>query len=290
MSGITRKPLLILSIFAPSEHNMLWYDLQRRYIGETTNVEYDYRLYLNGVSPEEFESIHVIKHSETNDGHNEALAYLLSYARQQNYEYYIFLDSDCFPVRNGWYKELSDQMKRFNKTIAAPVRTENLDLFPHPCAFFISHEEIYNERIDFRNDVIIKNMAGIEVSDVGTAMFGMDELLPLLRTNVVNVHPLAAAVYNYMFYHHGAGSRAFDFRIEQIRYYGHFPSKTYKEKKETANRLLYELMKNPDKFLNTLMEPSPPQKTQEQKAQDAGARRHGIFHALLSRMFRPKVS
>lgn len=245
------KPLLILSIFAPSEHNELWYDLQKRFVSKTTNVEYDYGLFLNGVSPKDYESSHILEHSPTNVGHKEGMDYILAYARQHEYENYLILDSDCFPVRDNWFAELKDQMKRFNKTIAAPIRAENLDLFPHPCAVFIKQEEIQNKRVDFRNDITIKNMAGFEAGDVGTAMYGMDEVLPLLRTNVINVHPLAAAIYNYMFYHHGAGSRAFDFRIEQINYYDHLSLSETKE--EMAGRLMNELQKNPEKFLNMLM-------------------------------------
>ncbi|MDW7773248.1 MAG: hypothetical protein SCH71_10200 [Desulfobulbaceae bacterium] len=247
------KPLLILSIFAPSEHNGLWYDLQRRFISDTTLVDYDYRIYLNGVSSEGFEPDDVLKHSETNDGHKTALNYLLSYARQHHfYDNYLFLDSDCFPVGKNWHAGLTGQMKRFNKTIAAPVRTENLDLFPHPCAVFIAGEEIHNERIDFRDDMPIKNMLGIEVTDVGSAMYGMDEVMPLLRTNVVNLDPVAAAIYHHIFYHHGAGSRAFNFRItNRYQYYDHWWRKDDKER--LAKYLLRNLEKNPDKLFNILM-------------------------------------
>lgn len=255
MAATATKPLLILSIFAPSEHNALWYDLQRRFIGKTTTVDYDYGLFLNGISPEGFDPSHVLKQSETNEGHKEGLAYLLSYARQHAYANYLILDSDCFPVRENWYSELKTQMQQFNKTIAAPVRVENLDLFPHPCAVFISKDEIHNKQIDFRNDVKIKNMLGIEVNDVGTAMYGMEQLMPLLRTNVVNVHPVAAAIYHHMFYHHGAGSRDFNFRItERYKYYDHWWRKNGKKQEAQAERLLHELRRNPDKFLVRLME------------------------------------
>src|SRR2546425_2026497 len=47
---------------------------------------------------------------------------------------------DCFPVRKGWHDVLANQMHRFNKDFAAPVRAENLDLFPHPSAVFRSEE------------------------------------------------------------------------------------------------------------------------------------------------------
>jgi len=252
MSDTANKPLLILSIFAPSEHNTLWYDLQRRFISQTTTVEYDYGLFLNGVGPEEFDPADIIHHSETNDGHKEALAYLLSYARQRAYDNYLILDSDCFPVDKNWYIQLTTQMQRFSKTIAAPFRVENLDLFPHPCAVFIAQREIHNKRIDFRNDISIKNMLGIEVQDVGTAMHGMDEVMPLLRTNLVNLHPVAAAVYHHMFYHHGAGSRDFNFRVtERYKYYEHWWPGNDQEQK--AQHLLRKLRKNPEQFLNTLM-------------------------------------
>ena len=252
MTDAPIKPLLILSIYAPSEHNRLWYDLQRRFIKKTTTVDYDFKIFLNGIAEDGFNSGDVGWTSTTNNGHPAAMALLLEYARQNPYRDYLFLDSDCFPVRKDWNTVLTAQMERMNKTIAAPVRVENLDLFPHPCAVFIDGREIHNKTIDFRDDGAIANMLGDEVTDVGTAMFGMDTILPLLRTNAVNVHPVAAAIYHHLFYHHGAGSRVFNFRItNRYRYHDHWYKETARD--SHAATLLRALKKNPVGFINRLL-------------------------------------
>lgn len=252
MTDSAMKPLLILSPYAPSEHNRMWYDLQRYFISKTTTVDFDFKVFLNGLDKDDFDTADIAGISSTNDGHSAAMAILLEYARQHPYQNYLFLDSDCFPIKQDWSTVLTGQMQEMNKFAAAPVRVENLDLFPHPCAVFIDGNEIHNKIIDFRNDRVITNLLDIEVSDVGTAMYGMEGFLPLLRTNAVNVHPVGAAIYHHIFYHHGAGSRSFNCRIvDRYKYHQHW----YNEDRQDvhAAHLLKTLKKNPTRFINRLL-------------------------------------
>lgn len=84
-----------------------------------------------------------------------------------------------------------------------------------------------------------------------------DRLLPLLRTNVLNVHPVAAAIYHHLFYHHGAGSRHFAFRVlNRFAYYDHW----YDVGNEQARKeeLLDDLFHDPDRFIAPLMGTAAP--------------------------------
>lgn len=246
------KELAIATVFSPSSRNPMWYQLQKRFINRTTGVPFDYRIVLNGVDPAGFDTGDVLLVNERNIGHGEALMQLIDYFREHRYQAYLILDSDCFPVMAAWYHHLRRQMRRFNRAIAAPIRIENLDLFPHPCAFFLLDEVIDDPRIDFRMVKSCKTLLQGEVNDVGCAMQAMsDTLLPLLRTNVINVHPVAAAVYHHLFYHHGSGSRRFQFRIlDHFHYYDHW----FNNKQESYGDALYRaLILDPEKFIDRLM-------------------------------------
>lgn len=246
------KPLIIGSIFAPSDLNSQWYAMQKRFIKKTTSGEYVYKIILNGVKPELFEKDDILLVNEENKGHAYALEQLLDYFRKNRYGAYLILDSDCFPVCDGWHEILIEQMNEFNKIIAAAVRAENLDTFPHPSVFFIRDEGIHHPRLNFSLHKTI-NLLGDEVADVGGAMQKMSaEILPMLRTNIVNLHPVAAAIYHHLFYHHGAGSRDFNFRIlKRYDYYRHWLASDNKE--EQCSTLLKELFRDPDKFIDKLM-------------------------------------
>jgi len=243
--------LLIASIYAPSELNAAWYKLQKKYIKKTTAINNDYKVVLNGISSEIFHSEDVLWVNEENLGHAPALKQLLEYFKNEDYESYLILDSDCFPIRRGWHDILTAQMCDHGKQIAAPVRAENLDLFPHPSAFFLMQQAVNNPRLDFTK-CNSTNMLGKTFQEVGGKMGDTRNLLlPLLRTNVVNVHPVAAAIYHHLFYHHGGGSRDFNFRIlKRFAYYDHWYDRSQQDKH--GELLLKSLFRNPDRFIGRL--------------------------------------
>lgn len=248
-----RKKLLIVSIFGPSGFNQQWYSLQKRFINKNTKIPYEFKVVLNGCDRSMFEEADILYANDDNIGHSRALKQVLDYFRSVSCDAYLILDSDCFPVWDGWHDVLLEQVQKFNKIIAAPVRVENLDLFPHPSAFFILGHGIHHPKINF--DVVqIVNLLGGAVADVGGGMQNIigQLLMPMLRTNVVNLHPVAAAVYHHLFYHHGSGSRDFDFRIlKRYDYYGHWHSSD--DKQAQGNRLINSLLSDPDKFIDRLM-------------------------------------
>jgi len=219
--------IFVASVYAPSPWNKEWYELQKYFLAEyTQGVEYYFGIILNGISSDELPAdANILRSNADNTGHSAAMSQLVDiFRKSEGYTHFLFLDSDCFPVQAGWYERLCDQMNRFDKRFAAPVRTENLDRFPHPCAFFCDAMGILDERVNFDVGYEDVNILGEVVGDVGNAMLSLlPDLLPMLRTNLVNYHPIAAGVYHHLFYHHGAGSRNFKFRlINKYGYYDHW--------------------------------------------------------------------
>ena len=180
--------------------------------------------------------------------HTFALTSLLSYFQAHEYENYLILDSDCWPVRKGWLELLLKKMGQF--PFAAPYRIENLDLFPHPSAFFIKGQHIRDNRLDFQRDgLFLNNLLNISIADVGSSV-PASAVFPLIRSNRKNPHPVFSAIYYDIFYHHGCGSRVKRTRTDEFNYYGHMISFEESIRKEEE---LYDLLvKNPRSFIETL--------------------------------------
>lgn len=249
--------LFIASVYAPSSWNRDWYRLQRKFIAQNTHgVEVKFGVLLNGIAVDELDSdVDVIGVSASNAGHSEGMAKLVEIFRKSDFTHFLFLDSDCFPVHPEWFQVLTTQMQKFDKHFSAPIRVENLDKFPHPCAFFCDAIGLFDSRINFDIGHPGSNMLGETVQDVGNAMLPLlSDLLPLIRTNMVNYHPVAAGIYHHLFYHHGAGSRNFKFRvIDKYGYCNHWWSQV--DDDQLAEQLRLALFDNPEVFLQNLLKP-----------------------------------
>lgn len=252
---MTSTKLFVASVYAPSPWNREWYRLQSKFILQNTpNVSVRFGVLLNGIDVEDVgAAVDVIGVCSGNTGHSAGMAKLLEVFRASDCTHFLFLDSDCFPVHPNWFNVIVAQMKRFNKRFAAPIRYENLDRFPHPCAFFCDVDAIKDERINFEIGFSGENVLNETVRDVGNAMLPLlPEILPLMRSNLVNHHPVAAGVYHHLFYHHGAGSRNFKFRlINKYEYCEHWWSGDQDD--TLAVQLRKELFADPDEFLRVLM-------------------------------------
>ena len=246
------RPILIVGIYAPSALNVHWYNLQKRFIASTTTVPHEFRVYLNGVDPEGFEPDDILEISSTNEGHAIALQRVAEHFARREHSAYLLLDSDCFPIASGWHNVLLKQMQRFGKQFAAPVRVENLDLFPHPCAMFFLPSALQSGCLDFAH-ATAKNLLGVDINDPCAAMQGQCEnLLPLMRTNVLNVHPIAAAIYHHLFYHHSVGSRGIFYRVlNKFAYYDHWHNVA--DDNRCLKKLLDALLRDPEGFVASLM-------------------------------------
>jgi len=242
------------SVFGPTERNRVWLKLQQRFLKMTTD-SFDYVAYLNNADRRLFSEVNVIGYStERYEGscnpHANGLNKILSYFRKHPYRYYLLLDSDCFPVTKGWINILLSQMELGEWKMAAPIRTENLDLFPHPCAFFIKGEAIHDPAINFKPKTTT-NLLGFGAWDPGAAI-SLKKCFPLLRSNVYNPHPLFAAIYHHLFYHHSSGSRVPNSRVLR---YGYLDSRISRTSHARIEKDLYRrLTKNPSRFIRELIE------------------------------------
>jgi len=253
MNVQNQKRILIMTVYAPSAYNEHWYKLQKHFIKRNTLVPHDFKIIVNNIDTELFEKDEVVRVNDSNIGHPKGVDQILEYMRNDDsYSGYLLLDSDCFPVGKGWYEILDKQMGRLNKTIAAPIRYENLDIFPHPCAVYMSPEGVKNPKVNF-NYAKVKNLLGDSINEVGGLMPEIsDDVLPMLRTNRVNLHPVAAGIYHHLFYHHGAGSRGFDFRLlKMYEYYNHWVD--IECQPEYGAQLMNTLVNDPDGFIEKLM-------------------------------------
>jgi len=245
--------LLIMTVYAPSKLNEHWYRLQKHFIKKHTLIPYDFKIITNNVDNTLFDANEVFKVNTGNIGHPAAIEQMLEYMREENsYDSYLILDSDAFPVRTGWHNILDQQMLRFNKNIAAPIRYENLDIFPHPCFVYMNKKGVNNSKVNF-NYTKIKNLLGKTIDEVGGAMcLVQDDVLPLLRSNRINLHPLAAGIYHHIFYHHAAGSRWFHFRlIKDYNYCNHWIDNNTHD--EFGEKLFNALIESPESFIDKLM-------------------------------------
>ena len=166
------KDLLIVSTYG-QEAIRDWREIQWHFIDKYTHCDYDYAVWLHDIrSDKPFRFTNVIGRSEGNLLYAlpEMFHQIYYHFRHNPYKNYLLLDSDCFPVKHDWYEHLVNSMELVDKWYAAPVRTDNLDVFPHPCALFIRGEHINKHLFTFRRQsTYIPSLKGEEVFDIGTA-------------------------------------------------------------------------------------------------------------------------
>lgn len=128
-----------------------------------------------------------------------------------DYDGFLLLDSDAFPVMPNWYPLLTHVMKAVSrgKDIAIPLRFEHLEQRLHSCILFclpvaLEHLEFQHEKMP-QGDLIGLTELDLTIGKYQTEL--RDRVFPLLNSNQHKVHPLLSMVYYNMFYHHGAGSR-----------------------------------------------------------------------------------
>lgn len=259
MNASTSRPLIrIASVYGPSPWNRQWLGLQDDFLRRCSEgADIEFGVFLNGVDLDiSGTQATIIGQSTQNLGHAAALQGIFRHFRTdwRNADGYLLLDSDCFPIRPRWAHELTTLMARHRKSFAAPVRFENLETYPHPCALYIDGTALDDPRLHFDGSAGTDNLLGEPVKDVGAGLLPIrNDLLPLVRSNVRNPHPIASAVYNHFFYHHGAGSRAFSFRaIDRYGYYAHWREQADPAEADT---LLHALFADPEGFIRELTAP-----------------------------------
>jgi hypothetical protein len=238
---------LILSIHIPCRHSDAWRRLQAQFIAETTG-EYEYGVIVNGEDPAKYSNVIASIPRKAPHLQGILLAVNLFAQHYNRFTHFLLLDSDCWPIRADWQTTLQKMMGH-QYHCAAPMRTENFDNFPHPCAFFMRRE--FLERADFGFNRAA-NILGIDVSDVGAAMPTRTDRRqiwhPLLKTNFIAHHPVYASVYGDLFYHHCAGSRGLGFRAANYRFYNHIL--TRRDHRQIYESVTAQLLNSPRKFID----------------------------------------
>lgn len=237
--------VISIHIDCPNYNN--WRDLQKRFISSSAG-DIQYGIIVNGRSTLGYTNI--VHHVAERTSHLNCIKIALDLFRSSRHDHLLLLDSDCWPIRDNWVDILSNILgDRY--LYAAPVRTENFDLFPHPCAFYMCRE--FLKHVNF-NHTIIDNMIGISISDVGSGMpqYIDNKLIwhPLLKTNYISPHPVYASIYGDMFYHHCAGSRGIGFRASKYNFYNHIMDK--KEHMKIYEKATTNLLYNPCRYIDKL--------------------------------------
>lgn len=210
--------ILVGSVFIDHERSEFWYRTQIEYLRKTT-PDFQHVVYLNGYNTTYIDKSVILGQQrslpEACQDHVRGLTVLLEYfiERIYEYDYFLLLDSDCFPISYNWASMLENALLEVDMPIAAVVRYENLDNFAHPCAFFMNRQGLEQTKFAIR---FRKNLISQDLEDVYS---NVETFFPLLRTNVVNKHPLLGGIYWDCFYHHGAGSRSLCFRAIDSGYY-----------------------------------------------------------------------
>lgn len=220
------KNILVGSVYGPTPRNLEWFHLQNKFLKATVPT-FDHISYMNAAHPKPFRrlSTEIVGHCanpehKSNIAHADALNCLLDVfrKRQKDYQFFLILDSDAFPIRKDWFSTLTERMNNWGhrkhqhkRILATAIRHENLEHRLHASVLFCRKEAL--EHLHFEIAPTLTDVAGGHERDVWMGDYFQQPanrklVLPLLRSNKVNVHPVWSGVYYDMFYHHGGGSRA----------------------------------------------------------------------------------
>lgn len=120
-------------------------------------------------------------------------------------EYIVTLDTDAFPVRDGWLEELTGRLDS-GAAIAGIYRDEmtaRLRPFVHPSCLCIRRETLLGLDVSFG-----RRMTQDVGQNITEALVRRgDRTAGLRRSNARDFHFLLGGLYGDLVYHHGAGSR-----------------------------------------------------------------------------------
>jgi hypothetical protein len=141
--------------------------------------------------------------------HGRALDRLLRKVPAET-EYVVTLDTDAFPVRDGWLENLIGRLER-GASLAGVWRDEmapEIRPYVHPSCLAARRETLLELGVQFARagggQDVGQNLTDAVVSAGG-------RVSGLRRSNARNVHFLLAGIYGDLVYHHGAGSRHANF-------------------------------------------------------------------------------
>lgn len=245
--------VMMATVVSTSNRNEAWSKLQSFFLDRSMGVKLTKHVVLNEANEEPWveKGYNVIASFKNNKGHAQGIKPIIEAFKASDYKWLLLLDSDAFPFRADWFAVCKRMMEMKNRIASSAVRFENFDVFPHPCVFLAS-KEFFDSDASF-DPKTTTNLLGKEVSDVGTGLVRfMHKIIPLIRTNKVNYHPLLGAVYGHMFYHHGAGSRFPKMtRLAVSGMCDHYMR--MEDHGDVEGRMLKKLVESPSTYLDVLV-------------------------------------
>lgn len=258
------KKLLIGSVYGPGNRNsdLLW--LQHMFFSRSIEFrQYDHVLVFNSASISLDYKKYRMKvvgqnsglNGETNESHAKGLSDLLKYfmENRDQYSYFMFIDSDAWPIKKRWISILEKQMNGNQpRDIAVVIRNENLERRLHSSILFCKPNALANIKFNIAPKGGVFDVMGQKEMDVWTGPYYQDNPLsvfPLIRTNQKNDHPVWSGIYYDMFYHHGGGSKQCKGR--SYRYYHHIVGSS------NSNRRFSKMKSNPCDYISELAGWSP---------------------------------
>lgn len=202
--------ILVASVY--NEESLKWFEIQSEFIKRNTSSEFNHVVFFHGVM-DGFFGLRC-ESQDAREQHVFGIEKILEEFRNNaTYTHCLILDSDAFPVEKGWDIKIQAIMEGKSCSSACPIRFENLDTFFHPCVIFFNRDAL-SLSVGIKES---KNLIYYEFEEVVVSPPG--RTFPLLRTNVLSPHPVAASIYYDMFYHHGFGSRDFQCRSVHVNDY-----------------------------------------------------------------------
>jgi hypothetical protein len=123
-------------------------------------------------------------------------------------EFIVTLDTDCFPVRDGWLPNLVGRLAN-GAELTGIWRDEMAPRIPgyvHPSCLAARRDTLVGLDVEFaRKQGVHRVDVGQNITNAVLASGG--RLSRLRRSNARNMHFLLGGVYGDLMYHHGAGSR-----------------------------------------------------------------------------------
>ena len=135
--------------------------------------------------------------------HSQSLQRLWSLVGDE-FEYVLTLDTDAFPIQDGWIERLKEYLA--DASLAGIWRDEmavRLQPFVHPSCLFARRERLLrmDRPFSFEGVQDVGQRITLQVASAG------EDIVPLRRSNARNAHFLIGGIYGDLVYHHAAGSR-----------------------------------------------------------------------------------
>jgi len=129
----------------------------------------------------------------------------------------VFTDCDAWPIKDNWSKEIREHLEKHavvsiqRRENPEPLLKEEYKPYPH-ASFYVMKAKVWQENYGYPNGLSWSLNPSLTISTMGPTMKVWLESkgltsYPLLRTNVIDIHPLYFGVYGDLVYHHGAGTR-----------------------------------------------------------------------------------